>query len=635
MAKKQFKAESKRLLDLMINSIYTHKEIFLREIISNASDAIDKLCYRSLTDESVGMAREDFLIRIDVDKDARTLTVSDNGIGMTKEELENNLGVIASSGTRKFREDLPEDADAGTADVIGQFGVGFYSAFMVADKVTVNSRAFGADEAWSWQSSGADGYTVAACGKQTVGTDIIMHIKEDADQEDYSEYLESWRLKELIKKYSDYIRWPIHMMVERREWDEHGGEDGKGAYNTIVEDQTVNTMVPIWQRPKSEVSDDDCKTYYKEHFHDSADPVAVIRVNAEGLTSYRAMLFIPAQAPYDYYTRDYRPGLELYSSGVMIMDKCADLVPEYFRFVRGVVDSPDLSLNISRELLQHDRQLKVIASNLEKKIQSELSRLMEEERDRYLTFYEAFAPQLKYGVVGDYGMHKDQLRDLLLFYSVKQEKLISLKEYVEAMGEGQEKIYYACAETRKRAAALPQAESVSAAGYDMLCLTDSVDEFVMRLLNAYEEKPFCNITSDDLGLETDEEKKDTEKQEEEARPLLDFVKESLPGLVESVRLSHKLKSQPVFLTSEGEVTLEMEKYFQSVPGVPESQNVKAKRVLELNGDHPAFAALQKAYEEDKPRAARMAMILLAQAELIAGLPLDDPAAYTELVCGLF
>ena len=635
MAKKPFKAESRRLLDLMINSIYTHKEIFLREIISNASDAIDKLCYRSLTDESVGMAREDFLIRLDTDKDARTITVSDNGIGMTKEELDANLGVIASSGTRRFRDTLPEgEADDGL-EVIGQFGVGFYSAFMVSDEVTVISRAFGSDEAWKWHSKGADGYTVEPCEKAAAGTDVIMHLKADADQEDYSVYLESWRLKELVKKYSDYIRWPIHMMVERREWDEKGGEDGKGAYNTLTEDQVVNTMVPIWQRSRSEVSDDDCKAYYKEHFRDAADPVGVIRVNAEGLTSYRAMLFIPSKAPYDYYTRDYQPGLQLYSSGVMIMEKCADLVPEHFRFVRGVVDSPDLSLNISREMLQHDRQLKIIAGNLEKKIQAELTRLKDEQRDDYLTFYEAFAPQLKYGIVGDYGMHKDQLKDLLLFHSVAQDKLVSLAEYAEAMPEGQEKIYYACAETAKRAAALPQAETVRAAGYDMLCLTDSVDEFVMQLLHSYNDKPFCNVTSDDLGLESDEEKADTEKKEEEARELLDFVKESLPGLVESVRLSHKLKSQPIFLTTEGEVTLEMEKYFQSLPGVPEADHIKAKRVLELNGDHPAFAALEKAYREDRPRAARLAMVLLAQAQLIAGLPLDDPAAYTELVCGLF
>ncbi len=635
MSKKEFKAESKRLMDLMVNSIYTHKEIFLREIISNASDAIDKLCYKSLTDESVGLQRSDFEIRLDVDKDNRTLTVRDNGIGMTREELENNLGVIASSGTRKFRDSLAENENAQDLDVIGQFGVGFYSAFMVSDNVTVLSKAFGEEQAWKWESSGADGYTITEADKETVGTDVIMHLKTDTEDEDYSSYLESWKLKDLVKKYSDYVRWPIHMMVERREWDEKGGEDGKGAYNTITEDQVVNTMVPIWQRPKNEVSDEDCKAYYKEHFHDSTDPISVIRVNAEGLTSYKAMLFIPEQAPYDFYTRDYQPGLQLYSTGVMIMDKCADLVPEYFRFVRGVVDSPDLSLNISREMLQHDRQLKIIAGNLEKKIQAELTRVMAEDRDSYLKFYTSFAPQLKYGVVNDYGMHKDQLKDLLMFYSVNQDKLISLKEYTDAMPGSQKKIYYACAETVKRASSLPQAETVKAAGYDMLCLTDNVDEFVVQLLSNYNEKEFCNITNEDLGLESEEEKKETEEKEEKSKELLDFVKESLGGAVESVRLSHKLKSQPVFLTSEGDVTLEMEKYFQNLPGVPEAEKVKAKRVLELNGSHPAFAALEKAYKEDKPKAARMAMILLAQAELIAGLNLDDPAAYTDLVCELF
>ena len=634
MAKKQFKAESKRLLDLMINSIYTHKEIFLREIISNASDAIDKLCYRSLTDDSVGMAREDFRIRIDVNKDERTLTVSDNGIGMTKEDLENNLGVIARSGTRLFRDEIANDETA-DVDVIGQFGVGFYSAFMVSDKVTVVTRACGGEEAYRWESSGADGYTVTPCEKDTVGTDIIMHIKADTEQEDYSPYLESWCIKELIKKYSDYVRWPIHMMVERREWAETAGEDGKGGYVSSFEDQVVNTMVPIWQRPKSEVSDDNCKAYYKEHFHDTADPVGVIRVNAEGLTSYKAMLFIPGKAPYDYYTRDYQPGLQLYSSGVMIMEKCADLLPEHFRFVRGVVDSPDLSLNISRELLQHDRQLKVIAGNLEKKIAAELKRILEKDREGYLRFYEAFAPQLKYGIVGTYGANRDPLQDLLLFYSANQEKLITLKEYLEAMPEGQEKIYFACSETARRAASLPQAEAVKAAGYDMLCLTDSVDDFLMQVLGQYGEKSFCNVTSDDLGLESEAEKEETEKKAEECKELLAFVKESLPGLVESVRLSHKLKSHPVFLTTEGEITLEMEKYFKNLPGVPETENIKAKRVLELNADHDAFKALQKAYAEDKPRAARLAMVLMAQAELIAGLPLDNPAAYTELVCSLF
>ncbi len=634
MAKKQFKAESKRLLDLMINSIYTHKEIFLREIISNASDAIDKLCYKSLTDEGVGMSREDFRIRIDVDKDARTITVADNGIGMTEQELNDNLGVIAKSGTRQFREDM-DKADDVDLDVIGQFGVGFYSAFMVADRVTVLTRAYGSDQAYKWESNGADGYAVTPCEKETVGSEVIMHIKPDTDEESYSDYLESWRLRELVKKYSDYVRWPIHMMVERREWDEKGGEDGKGEYKTVVEDQTVNSMVPIWQRDRKDVSDDDCMAWYKDVWHDMEDPVSVIRVNAEGLTSYRALLFIPAKAPYDYYTRDYKPGLQLYSSGVMIMESCADLVPDYFRFVRGVVDSPDLSLNISREMLQHDRQLKLIAQNLEKKIKSELKRLMDEDRARYETFYTAFAPQLKYGVVGDYGMHKDLLQDLLLFHSQKQEKLVSLDEYVKAMPEEQKKIYFACAETVKRAAALPQAETVRAAGFDMLCLTDDVDEFVIGILGKIGDKEFCNVSSDDLGLESDKEKQDTEKKSEEYKDLLDFVKESLGGTVESVKLSHKLKSQPVFLSTEGEVTIEMEKYFNNLPGVPEGNRVKAKRVLELNADHPAFAALEKAWKEDKPRAKRLSMVLLGQAELIAGIALEDPAAYTELVCGLF
>ena len=634
MAKKQFKAESKRLLDLMINSIYTHKEIFLREIISNASDAIDKLCYRSLTDEGVGMAREDFSIRIDVDKDNRTLTVSDNGIGMTAEELEQNLGVIAKSGTRQFREDLDKAEDV-DVDVIGQFGVGFYSAFMAADRVTVITRAYGSDQAFRWESSGADGYTVSPCDKDTVGSQVIMHIKEDTEDEKYSDYLDAWRLKELVKKYSDYVRWPIHMMVEKREWDETAGDDGKGGFVSSVEDQVVNSMVPIWQRPKAEASDEDCKAWYKDTWHDMEEPVSVIRVNAEGLTSYRAMLFVPARAPYDYYTRDYKPGLQLYSSGVMIMENCADLVPEHFRFVRGVVDSPDLSLNISRELLQHDRQLKLIAQNLEKKIKAELKRLLDKERESYEKFYKAFAPQLKYGIVGDYGLHKDMLQDLLMYHSAGEEKLITLDEYVKAMPEQQKKIYFACADTVKRAGSLPQAEQVKAAGFDMLCLTDDVDEFVIGVLGQFEGKDFCNVSSDDLGLETEEEKQETEKKAEEAKELLDFVKESLGGTVTAVKLSHKLKSQPVFLSTEGEVTLEMEKYFNNLPGVPEADRVKAKRVLELNASHPAFAALEKAHKEDPARAKRLAMVLLAQAQLIAGLDLEDPAAYTELVCGLF
>ena len=634
MAKKQFKAESKRLLDLMINSIYTHREIFLRELISNASDAIDKLCYRSLTDESVGLSREDFRIRIDVDKQQRLLTISDNGIGMTAEELEQNLGVIAKSGTRRFREDLDKAEDV-DVDVIGQFGVGFYSAFMAADKVTVITKAFGSEQAFCWESAGADGYTVSPCDKDSVGSEVILHIKPDSEEESFSEYLDTWRLKELVKKYSDYIRWPIRMTVEKREWDETAGEDGKGGFVTSTEDQVINSMVPIWQRPRGEASDDDCKAWYRDTWHDTEEPVGVIRVNAEGLTSYRALLFVPGRAPYDYYTRDFKPGLQLYSSGVMIMENCADLLPEHFRFVRGVVDSPDLSLNISRELLQHDRQLKLIAQNLEKKIKAELKRLLEKERENYEKFYRAFAPQLKYGIVSNYGMNRDLLQDLLLYHSVREEKLITLEEYAGAMPESQTKVYFACADTVKRAGSLPQAEQVKAAGFDMLCLTDDVDEFVIGVLGKFGEKDFCNVSSDDLGLETEEEKQDTEKKAEEAKELLDFVKESLGGTVTAVKLSHKLKSQPVFLGTEGEITLEMEKYFNNLPGVPEADRVKAKRVLELNASHPAFAALEKAHKEDPARAKRLAMILLAQAQLIAGLDLEDPAAYTELVCGLF
>ena len=637
MAKKQFKAESKRLLDLMINSIYTHKEIFLREIISNASDAIDKLCYLSLTDEGVGMSRSDFRIRVKADKDARTITVSDNGIGMTKEEMESNLGVIARSGSFQFKNDMGTAEDKADIDIIGQFGVGFYSAFMVAEKVTVISRKYGEETACRWESSGTDGYTVTDCARDGVGTDVIMTLKPDTDDERYSEYLQSWKLQELVKKYSDYVRWPIVMDVERYEEQETGEVDEEGKpkkeYVSVTEEKTVNTMVPIWQRSKSDVSDDDCKAFYKEKFHDAEEPLAVIRVNAEGTVSYKAMLFIPGRAPYDYYTRDYQPGLQLYSSGVMIMDKCADLLPDCFRFVRGVVDSPDLSLNISREILQHDRQLKIIANNLEKKIKAELSKLME-DAEAYAKFWKAFGLQIKYGVVSDYGMKKDFLQDLLVFPHSFGDGLMSLGQYVEKMPESQKSIYYAAADSVSRAAALPQTEQVRDAGFGLLYMTDDVDEFVVQILGSYKEKKFCNVSADDLGLETDLQKADTEKKAEENKDLLAFVKETLDGEVTDVRLSHKLKSHPVCLTTEGEITLEVEKYFRSLPGA-NTENLKAQKVLELNGDHPAFAALQKAFTEDKDRAAKLSRILLAQAKLIADIPLDDPSAYAELVCGLF
>ena len=638
MAKKQFKAESKRLLDLMINSIYTHKEIFLREIISNASDAIDKLCYLSLTDEGVGMNRGDFRIRVKADADARTITVSDNGIGMTREEMESNLGVIARSGSFQFKNDMGSAAEQQPdIDIIGQFGVGFYSAFMVSDKVTVISKKYGEATACRWESSGTDGYTVTDCEKETVGTDVIMHLKPDTDDEQYGEYLRPWKLQELVKKYSDYVRWPIVMDVERYEEKETGelDDDGKPKkeFVSVTEEKTVNTMVPIWQRSKSDVSDDDCKTFYKEKFHDGEDPLAVVRVDAEGTVSYKAMLFIPARAPYDFYTRDYQPGLQLYSSGVMIMDKCADLLPDCFRFVRGVVDSPDLSLNISREILQHDRQLKVIANNLEKKIKAELTKLME-DREQYAKFWKAFGMQVKYGVVADYGMKKDFLQDLLVFPNSFGTGLMSLKEYRDKMPESQKVIYYAAADSVERAAALPQTEQVRDAGFGMLYMTDDVDEFVVQILGSYQEKRFCNVSADDLQLETDLEKADTEKKAEENRELLDFMKETLGGEVVDVRLSHKLKSHPVCLTTEGEITLEVEKYFRSLPGA-NTENLKAQKVLELNGGHPAFAALQQAFAADKDKAAKLTKILLAQAKLIADIPLDDPSAYAELVCGLF
>ena len=639
MAKKQFKAESKRLLDLMINSIYTNRDIFLRELISNASDAIDKLCFLSLTDEGVGLERSDFFIRVKADKEAGTLTVSDNGIGMTAEEMEKNLGVIAKSGTRAFREETGrEKMDDADLNVIGQFGVGFYSAFMVARQVTVISKAYGQAEAACWQSTGADGYSISAAEKETPGTDVILTLKDDTDEEFFSEYLSPWKIEELIKKYSDYVRWPIKADKERSVKKDTGETDENGipkmTYETQLVEETINSMVPIWQRSRQEATDEECVAYYKTAFHDSEDPVAVIRVNAEGQVSYRCLLFVPAKAPYDYYTRDYAPGLRLYSNGVMIMDKCADLLPECFRFVRGVVDSPDLSLNISREILQHDRQLKMIARNLEKKIKAELKKLLENDRPKYEQFYTAFGAQLKYGIVGDYGMKKDLLSDLLMYWSAAESRMVTLNEYVNAMPESQKFIYYAAADTAERAAHLPQAEPVRSRGYDVLCFTADADEFVAQILGTFNEKSFCSVTAQDLGLETEEEKAAAEQEEEANRDLTDFVKAQAGERVESVKVSRKLENSPVCLSSEGEVTLEMERYFRSIPGADESL-MKARRVLELNVNHPAVQALNAARLNDEPRAELMAKVLLTQAELIAGYPPEDPAAYTELLCGLF
>ena len=636
MAKKQFKTESKRILDLMVNSIYTHKEIFLREIISNASDAIDKMNFKAMTDESLGLSKKDFRIDVVIDKDARTITVKDNGIGMTQDEMEKNLGVIAHSGSLDFKN---ENGDKKGADsIIGQFGVGFYSAFMVSDKVTVVSRPVGSDVAYRWESSGADGYSITECEKDSYGTDVIMHIKPDEKDEEYSEFLESYRIQELITMYSDYVRWPIHMMVEEGEWKETGEKDEKGnpkrEYVTKEVDKVINSMVPIWQKNKKSATDEKCKEFYKTKFHDFEDPISVIRVNAEGLVSYKAMLFIPKRAPYDFYSRDYEPGLQLYSNGVLIMDKCADLLPFCFRFVKGVVDSQDFSLNISREVLQHDSQLKAIGENLKKKVKAELLRIMKDEPETYREFYKSFGRQLKYGVVEDYGRNREFLQDLLMFTSSEKDELISLDQYVDAMPEGQSNIYYVTGESIQQAKNMPQTEQVRDKGYDILVLTEDVDEFVMKTLAEYREKRMCNVTSDDLGLETEEEKKDAEQKEEEYKGLLDFAKEALDGKVSSVRISHKLKNHAVHLTSEGHITLEMEKYFAEMPG-SEDEKMKAQRVLELNASHPAFNALNDAFLNDKEKAKDLIKIMYAQASIMAGLPLDDAVGYSDLVFKLF
>ena len=625
MAKKQFKAESKRLLDLMINSIYTHKEIFLREIISNASDACDKLCYQALTDESVGLNRKDFKIELKVDKENRLITVSDNGIGMDKEDLENNLGVIASSGSYSFKQEVGDDAK--DTDVIGQFGVGFYSAFMVADHITVVTKKYGSDTAYMWQSAGADGYTITECEKTSVGTDIIMHVKADTDDEKYSEFLESWRLQELVRKYSDYIRFPIRMEVSKTRKKE-GCPDDKPEYETYTEIETLNSMVPIWQRRKSSVKPEEYNKFYRDKFHDYADPQRVIAVSAEGAVTYKALLFIPGATPYDYYTKEYEKGLQLYSNGVLIMDKCADLLPEHFRFVRGVVDSPDLSLNISRELLQHDRQLKVIAANLEKKIKNELVKMMKDDREGYEKFWKNFGRQLKFGVVSEYGAHKDLLSDLLMFYSSTEKKPVTLPEYVSRMKEDQKYIYYASGETLDKVDKLPQTEMLKDKGIEILYFTEDIDEFCAQTIRSQDDKELRSIL--DQEIEEGDEKK-AEEAADSHKATFDFVKEALGEKVKEVKASARLKSHPVCLTAGEGLSFEMEKYFQSVQ--PDS-TIKADRILELNVEHPVFAALEAAVTADPDKARKYAELLYDQALLIAGLPLEDPSGYTDLVCEL-
>ena len=636
MAKKQFKAESKRLLDLMIGSIYTHREIFLRELISNASDAIDKLRYISLTDDKVGLTADDFKIEIIADKDARTLTIRDNGVGMTAEDLENNLGVIAKSGSFAFKKDnadIPEDID-----VIGQFGVGFYSAFMVAKHVTVISRAYGEANASRWDSDGSDGYTIKTAERESYGSDVILTLRDDEDDDNFSEYLEEYMIHELVKKYSDYITHPIVTAVTRSRQvevdvphDDHAHKETQWEDYTEIE--TINSRTPIWQRAKSEVTDEQLNAFFREQFGATDDPATSLRVSAEGAAvSYKALLFVPSAAPYDYYSREYEPGLRLYSSGVMIMEKCAELLPEHFRFVRGVVDSADLTLNISRETLQHDRQLKTIAANLEKKVRAELERLLNADREKYETFFKAFGLQLKYGLLSEYGANAESLKELILFYSAKSEKAITLAQYVEAMPEEQKYIYYACGATAAALERLPQAELVRKHGFDVLYLTDEIDEFVARQLRTYGDKELRSVTSDDLGLLSDDEARDAEVSEEANKPLLDFVVEALDGKLAAAKISKKLVSAAVCLTTQGSITLEMERYFKATRQANDAMGeLRAERVLELNDTHPTFEKLKAAFDNDRERAARIAELLYGQAVLMAGLELDDAVRFAEVM----
>ena len=623
MAKKQFKAESKRLLDLMINSIYTHQEIFLREIISNASDAIDKLAYTALTDDKIAIDRDKLAITVTRDEKARTLTVSDNGIGMTKEEMEQNLGTIAKSGSLGFKQALEKQEDI---DIIGQFGVGFYAAFMVASKVTVVSKKHGEDTAYQWVSDGADGYTITECSKEAAGTDVIMELKADTEDDNYSRFLEEYEIRSLVKKYSDYIRYPIKMEVSKSRKKEDSDE-----YESYMEEDTLNSMVPLWQRAKKDVTEEEYTAFYREKFFDYNKPLRRIHTSAEGSVSFKALLYVPGKAPMDYYSKEFKRGLQLYSAGVMIMENCEDLLPEHFRFVRGIVDSQDLSLNISREMLQHNRQLTIIARNIEKKIKGELKNMLENDREKYEEFYGTFGRQLKYGTVSEYGVHKDACKDLLLFYSHKEGKLISLKEYVEAMAEGQEKIYYVPGENKERLAKLPQVEALSKKGYDCLLFTEDVDEFVPQTLINYMEKAFCNAASEDLGLQTEEEKKEEKEKTENLKGFLTFVQETLGEQVKEVRLSSNLGSHPVCMTPEAGMSFEMEKYMKRAN--PEFA-FSVGRILELNAEHEAVKAMQDAMTTDPLKAKDYAQLLCCQAQLMAELPLDDPYAYTELVCKL-
>ncbi len=627
METKEFKAESKRLLDLMINSIYTHREIFLRELISNASDAIDKLYYHSLTDGTTGLSRDDFSIQLTADKESRTFTITDNGCGMSQEELENNLGTIAKSGSLQFKQENEAKEDV---DIIGQFGVGFYSAFMVASSVTVESKPFGSDTAYRWESHGAEGYTIEPCQKETHGTTIILKIKENTEDDNYDEFLDPHRISAIVKKYSDYIRYPIKMDMPASRLKEGCPED-KPEYEQYLQNETLNSMVPIWKKTKSEVTDEDYNEFYKEKFFDYENPARIIHSSTEGSATYQALMFIPARAPFNYYSRDYEKGLQLYASGVLIMDKCADLLPDCFSFVKGLVDSQDLSLNISREMLQHDRQLKLIAGRLEKKIHSELLSMLQNEREKYEAFYKNFGLQLKYGVYSNYGAKKDLLSDLLLFYSSSEKKLVTLSEYIGRIKESQKYIYYACGETTDKIDRLPQTELVRDNGYEILYLTEDVDEFALKMLYEFEKKEFRSVSDSDLGLEDEQEKEQAKQKNEENKDLLSYIKDALQDKVKDVRLSSRLKSHPVCLSSQGALSLEMEKVLNTMPG---DNKVKAERVLEINASHPVFASMQKLFESDREKIKTYADLLYTQALLIEGMPIEDPVKFSNAICDL-
>ena len=633
MENKQFKAESKRLLDLMINSIYTNKEIFLRELISNASDAIDKLYYRSLTDKNVKVNKDDLYIRVTPNKEARTLTIEDNGCGMSKEELEENLGTIAKSGSLAFKEAAKAKENAEKDDdvnIIGQFGVGFYSAFMVASKVRVESKCYGAEKAYAWESGGAEGYTIDECDKSDFGTKIILTLKADTDDEKYSDFLAEYKIEELIRKYSDYIRYPIKMEVEHEhEVEQPEGEKKEPKFEKVRHDEILNSMIPIWKKNKSEVSDEDYNNFYQEKFGDYQKPLKVIRTSVEGDVSYTALLYIPSHTPYDYYTKDFKRGLQLYSNGVLIMDKCEDLLPDCYGFVRGLVDSPDLSLNISREMLQHDRQLKIIAKNLDKKIKSELLDMLHKNREDYEKFFTTFGTTLKFGVYNDFGLNKDNLKDLLMFHSSTENKLVTLDEYVDRMKEGQDKIYYACGETVDKIELLPQVEAVKEKGYEILYLTENIDEFVVQVLMEHKEKKFINVCANDVDLDTDEEKEALKKENEENKDMFTLMKETIGEGVQEVRFTHRLKNHPVCLTSEGALSVEMEKVINSMPN---DQKVKAQTALEINDSHPIAQKIKDLYANDKEELKKYTQVLYAQARLIEGLPVENPTQISNLIC---